>query len=90
MTTYDSSAIEVLIGRTYATAGDSEWNTTEKVDRGDYLEMTGLVHNKTYNEELPVVWLYPKKWNGRVILWLDDRSCQPWSGKRRTEATVNT
>ena len=65
-------AIEVLIGRTYATAGDSEWNTTEKVDRGDYLEMTGLVHNKTYNEELPVVWLYPKKWNGRVILWLDD------------------
>jgi dienelactone hydrolase len=65
-------AIEVLIGRTYATAGDSEWTTTEKVDRGDYLEMTGLVHNKTYNEELPVVWLYPKKWNGRVILWLDD------------------
>jgi dienelactone hydrolase len=65
-------AIEVLIGRTYATAGDSEWNTTEKVDRGDYFEMSGLVHNKTYNEELPVVWLYPKKWNGRVILWLDD------------------
>ncbi len=65
-------AVEVLIGRTYATAGDSEWNTTAKVDRGDYLEMTGLVHNNTYNEELPVVWLYPKKWNGRVILWLDD------------------
>ena len=34
--------------------------------------MTGLVHNKTYNEELPVVWLYPKKWNGRVVVWLDD------------------
>lgn len=65
-------AVEVLIGRTYATAGDSERNTTEKVDRGGYLEMTGLVHNKTYNEELPVVWLYPKKWNGRVVLWLDD------------------
>jgi hypothetical protein len=65
-------AVEVLIGRTYATAGDSEWNITEKVDRGDYLEMTGLVRNKTYNEELPVVWLYPKKWNGRVIVWLDD------------------
>jgi hypothetical protein len=65
-------AVEVLIGRTYATAGDSEWNTTDKVDRGAYLEMTGLVHNKTYNEELPVVWLYPKKWNGRVVLWLDD------------------
>jgi acetyl xylan esterase AXE1 len=65
-------AVEVLIGRTYDTAGDTEWNTTAKIDRGDYLEMTGLIRNKTYNEELPVVWLYPKKWNGRVILWLDD------------------
>src|SRR3954454_4776697 len=37
-----ASAVEVLIGRTYSTAGDSEWNTTEKIDRGDYLEMTGL------------------------------------------------
>jgi hypothetical protein len=66
------AAVEVLIGRTYDTAGDSEWNMTEKVDRGNYLEMTGLIRNQTYNEELPVVWLYPKKWNGRVILWLDD------------------
>ena len=65
-------AIEALIGRTYDTAGDTEWSTTTKVDRGDYLEMTGLVRNKTHNEELPVVWLYPKKWNGRVVLWLDD------------------
>ena len=65
-------AVEVLIGRTYATAGDSEWNMTEKADLGDFLEMTGIIHNNTYNEELPVVWLYPKKWNGRIILWLDD------------------
>jgi hypothetical protein len=65
-------AVEVMIGRTYDTAGDTEWDMGEKADRGDYLEMTGLVRNKTYNEELPVVWLYPKKWNGRVVLWLDD------------------
>ena len=32
----------------------------------DYLEMTGVLRNNTYGEELPVVWLYPKKWNGRV------------------------
>src|SRR4051812_12978060 len=65
-------AVEILIGRTYDTAGDSEWNTTTKEDRGDYLEMTGLIQNTTYNEELPVTWLYPKTWNGRVILWLDN------------------
>ena len=66
------SAVEVLIGRTFATAGDVEWQLTEKIDRGDYLEMAGLLHNQKYGEELPVVWLYPKKWNGRVIVWLDD------------------
>jgi hypothetical protein len=65
-------AVEVMIGRTYDAAGDTEWDMTEKTDRGDYLEMTGFVRNKTYSEELPVVWLYPKKWNGRVVLWLDD------------------
>ncbi|HEX5472846.1 MAG TPA: acetylxylan esterase [Lacipirellulaceae bacterium] len=65
-------AAEILIGRTYATAGDTDWQMTDKFDRGDYLEMTGLVRNTTYREELPVVWLYPKHWNGRVILWLDD------------------
>src|SRR4051812_32700790 len=43
-------AVETLIGRTYATAGDSEWNTTTKEVRGDYLEMTGTIHNNTYNE----------------------------------------
>jgi hypothetical protein len=34
--------------------------------------MTGLLRNTTYGEELPVVWLYPKQWNGRVVIWLDD------------------
>ena len=25
-----------------------------------------------YEEELPVLWLYPKQWNGRAIVWLND------------------
>lgn len=66
------AAVEVLIGRTWATAGDSEWQLKAKADRGDYLEMTGLVTNRTHREQLPVVWLYPKKTNGRAVLWLDD------------------
>ncbi len=65
-------AAEILIGRTYAAAGDVEWKSTDKQDRGDYLEIAGLLRNITYGEELPVAWLYPKKWNGRVIVWLDD------------------
>ena len=66
------SGVEVLIGRTLATAGEAEWIRKNKTDRGEYVEMAGLIHNKTHGEELPVVWLYPKDWKGRTIVWLDD------------------
>lgn len=66
------SAVEVLIGRTLAGAGETEWELKNKTDRDSYVEMSGLVRNKTHDEELPVVWLYPKKWNGRAVVWLDD------------------
>ncbi len=65
-------AVETIVGRTIATAGESEWKITDKFDRGDYLEMTGVIHNHTFGEELPIAWLYPKSWNRRVIVWLDD------------------
>jgi dienelactone hydrolase len=65
-------AAEILIGRTFETAGDVEWQLKMKADRASYVEMTGLLRNKTHKEELPVVWLYPKKWNGRAVVWLDD------------------
>jgi hypothetical protein len=64
--------VEVLIGRTLADAGDVDWQLKDKYDRGNYVEMTGQLRNKTHGEELPVAWLYPKQWNGRVIVWLDD------------------
>lgn len=65
-------AVEVLIGRSTKNAGDVEWELKHKQDRGNCLEMTGLLRNTTYDEELPVVWFYPKQWNGRVVVWLDD------------------
>ncbi|MDB6007111.1 MAG: Acetyl xylan esterase [Prosthecobacter sp.] len=65
-------AVEVVIGRTYDKAGEVEWTLKDKQDRGDHLEMTGTLTNKTYHEELNVAWLYPKQWNGRVVIWLDD------------------
>lgn len=64
--------VEVVIGRTYDQAGEVEWTLGDKQDRGDHLEMTGTLSNKTYSEELNVSWLYPKDWNGRVVIWLDD------------------
>jgi hypothetical protein len=65
-------AVEVMIGRTWADAGNAAWQPKEKADRGGYIEMTGLVRNTTHREELPVSWLRPKNANGRAVVWLDD------------------
>ncbi|MEQ2005344.1 MAG: acetylxylan esterase [Limisphaerales bacterium] len=65
-------AVEVLMGRSFAGAGDVEWNLANEQDRGEWIEMTGTLLNKTHGEEVKVVWLHPKQWSGRVVVWLDD------------------
>jgi hypothetical protein len=65
-------AMETLIGRTVANAGEVEWKLAEEQDRGDRVERTGTLLNKTYGEEVKIVWLRPKQPNGRVVVWLDD------------------
>jgi len=65
------SGIEVLIGRKSADIGDVQWELKNKNDRGAFVEMTGLLKNEARHEELPVTWLYPKKWNGKAVVWLD-------------------
>src|SRR5262249_30553835 len=65
-------AVEILAGRTLAGAGDVEWQIKNKQDQGSYVDMNGLLRNTTFGEELPVAWLHPKQWNGRVVVWLDD------------------
>ncbi len=63
-------ALEVVIGRTLAEAGEVEWDMVKKTDRGSWLEMSGLLRNKTHGEELPVVFCHPKDWNGTTVVWL--------------------
>jgi dienelactone hydrolase len=64
--------VETALGRTFATAGEVDWQLNHKNRRDSYVEMTGVLRNKTHGEELPVVWLHPKKSSGRVVIWLDD------------------
>ncbi|KAF0175721.1 MAG: acetyl xylan esterase [Limisphaerales bacterium] len=66
------NGVEAVLGRTFANAGKVAWELKNKADRGNFVEMTGLLRNETHGEELPVAWLYPKKWNGRAVVWLDD------------------
>jgi dienelactone hydrolase len=65
-------AHEVIIGRTYEDAGEAEWALGDKQDRGSFLEMSGTVLNRSFGEEIKVLWHYPKEWNGKVVIWLGD------------------
>lgn len=66
-------AVETLIGRTYAEAGEVEWTLADKQDHGAHLEMSGTLHNKTHNEDISVAWLYPKQAKERAVIWLSDK-----------------
>jgi len=65
-------ALEVIIGRPFANAGEAEWSPKTKHDRVNHVEHSGLLLNKTHGEEVNVTWLRPKQWNGRVVIWLDE------------------
>jgi dienelactone hydrolase len=66
-------ALDVVVGRTLDEAGQVAWDMVHKVDRGAWLEMSGLLRNTTHGEELPVVFCYPKAWNGVTTVWLSGR-----------------
>lgn len=61
-----------VIGRTAASAGEVSWEMAEKTEASGIVRMTGKLVNATHHEEIPVLWLYPKQWNGKVVVWLDD------------------
>jgi len=60
---------DVLIGRDLPAAADVEYEQTEKIDQGDWIRMSGLVRNKRHGEQLPTTFLYPKRWNGKAVIW---------------------
>jgi dienelactone hydrolase len=64
-------AVETIIGRTYDTAGDVEWKLDAKEARPGHVRMQGRLVNATHGEDVPVAWIYPEKWSGRVVVWLD-------------------
>lgn len=65
-------ALETILGRTLANAGKVSWELGDKTRRDGIVMMDGLLKNTSYDEELPVRWLYPDDWSGDVIIWLGD------------------
>lgn len=62
-----------LLDTESAAGGDVTWSQKLKADRGGWLEMAGWIRNSTRKQELPTVFLHPKDWNGRTVVWLTGR-----------------
>ncbi|MBL9171211.1 MAG: hypothetical protein JNN07_25995 [Verrucomicrobiales bacterium] len=63
-------ALEVIIGRSLPSAGEVTYEQTLKQDQGNHWVMGGRLRQMARTEENPVVFLYPKEWNGRTVIWL--------------------
>lgn len=63
---------QVLIGRSLKTAGDSAMQFESDTPRSGYRELLGLVRNRTYGEEVPLLVLVPDVWNRRGVIWLTE------------------
>ena len=61
-------ALEVMIGRTLPKPGESTFNLHTSENKGDYLIQRG--NTVCDGNVVATMFLYPKKWNRDVILWL--------------------
>ena len=61
---------DVVLDGGLAEVGDVTWEMKNKEDKGEWIQMAGLLRNPAYHEELPAVFCYPKQWNGHTVLWL--------------------
>jgi hypothetical protein len=66
-------AAEAILGRGLPAKNDLEFAKTEEQETDSYLRFAGLLKNMPRGEEVPIVFLHPRKWNGRVVLWLSDQ-----------------
>jgi dienelactone hydrolase len=63
---------KILIGRELPPFPHIEREKLKKEDRGEYLFFGDLLRQKPHQEELPVVFLHPKKWNKQVVIWVEE------------------
>ncbi len=64
--------VEVVIGRGLTPAAALEFGPVTEIDKGQYVENASLLRNKPEEEEIPVIFLHPKKWNQRVVIWVHE------------------
>ncbi len=66
-------ALEVLVGRSFADAGQVAWTKGDEATAAGTRRTSGVVRNVTHGEEVAVEILQPEAWKGDVVIWLGDR-----------------
>ena len=61
-----------LIGRELPASSSIEREKIQKEDRGNFFYFGDVLRLKKQQEELPIVFLHPKKWNKQVVVWVDE------------------
>ncbi len=65
------SALEVIIGRTLASAGEVAYRSTQTNAGADFAVEAGLLRNETHQEEVPVLRLIPAHSRNQIVVWVD-------------------
>lgn len=66
-------ALDAIIQRTLTSAGQVDFEMVHKTDRDTHIEMIGLLKNTTYKEQNPALFLYPKDWHGKTLIYLTEQ-----------------
>jgi dienelactone hydrolase len=61
---------QAILGRELPAAKEVALEQSKKLERDQFTCVAGLLRNQTRGEELPIAFLQPKSWNGRVVVWL--------------------
>ncbi|MCA9269486.1 MAG: acetylxylan esterase, partial [Planctomycetales bacterium] len=68
--------LDIVLGREIPEPKRIDYKQSSKNDDGYYLQMAGVLNYKTpgdQQEQLPLVFLYPKDWNRQVVIWIHPR-----------------
>ena len=66
-------ALEVLVGRSFADAGEVAWQQGDRADTNGIRRTRGLIRNTTHGEDVAITLLEPDAYKSDVVIWLGDR-----------------
>jgi hypothetical protein len=68
-----ATGLTTMVGRLPAAVGPVKWDQVNQVSIGNCLVTTGTLTVTNHGEQLPALFIYPKRnWNRQVVVWLTD------------------